>query len=65
MLKISSTLIKKSQFENFNKYASNFLDTYRKLIRDSKEAGKIPDSNIEQIDSSYESVLSAYNSFVN
>ncbi|WP_312991931.1 DUF6845 domain-containing protein [Chryseobacterium flavum] len=56
---------KKSQFENFNKYASNFLDTYRKLIRDSKEAGKIPDSNIEQIDSSYESVLSAYNSFVN
>ncbi|REC50023.1 DUF6845 domain-containing protein [Chryseobacterium pennipullorum] len=55
---------KKSQFESFNKNTSNFLDTYRKLIRDSKEAGKIPDNDIQQIDSSYESVLSAYNSFV-
>jgi hypothetical protein len=55
---------KKSQFESFNKNASNFLDSYRKLIRDSKAAGKIPDSNIQQIDSSYESVLSSYNSFV-
>ncbi|MCQ9639107.1 YiiG family protein [Chryseobacterium sp. WG14] len=55
---------KKSQFEIFNKNASSFLDTYRKLIRDAKEAGKIPDNNIQQIDSSYESVLSSYNSFV-
>lgn len=55
---------KKSLFESFNKNASNFLDTYRKLIRDSKEAGKIPDNDIQQIDSSYESVLSSYNTFV-
>ncbi|ATN05429.1 hypothetical protein CRN76_08465 [Chryseobacterium indologenes] len=55
---------KKSQFESFNKTALGFVDNYRKLIRDSKEAGKIPDSNIQQMDSSYESVLSAYNTFV-
>ncbi len=55
---------KKSQFESLNKNASNFLDLYRKLIRDAKEKGKIQDSDIQQIDSSYESVLGAYNSFV-
>ena len=55
---------KKSQFEYFNKSASGFLDNYRKLIRDSKAAGKISDTDIQQIDSSYESVLNAYNSFV-
>lgn len=55
---------KKSQFESFNKSASGFLDTYRKLIRNAKGAGKISDSDIQQIDSSYESVLNSYNSFV-
>lgn len=55
---------KKSQFESFNKTASGFLDTYRKVIRDSKGTGKISDSDIQQIDSSYESVLNSYNSFV-
>ncbi len=55
---------KKSLFESFNKTASSFLDTYRKLIRDSKGTGKISDSDISQIDSEYESVLNSYNSFV-
>ncbi|MBL1220886.1 DUF3829 domain-containing protein [Chryseobacterium sp. L7] len=55
---------KKSQFESFNKTASGFLDTYRKVIRDSKGTGKISDTDIQQIDSSYESVLNSYNSFV-
>jgi len=55
---------KKSQFESFNKSASDFLDIYRKLIRDSKGTGKISDSDIQQVDSSYESVLNSYNSFV-
>lgn len=55
---------KKSQFESFNKTASSFLDTYRKLIRDAKGTGKISDGDIQQIDSSYESVLNSYNSFV-
>lgn len=55
---------KKSQFESFNKTASGFLDTYRKVIRDSKGTGKISDSDIQQIDSAYESVLNSYNSFV-
>ncbi len=55
---------KKTQFEYFNKSASGFLDNYRKLIRDSKASGKISDSDIQQIDSSYESVLNAYNTFV-
>jgi len=55
---------KKSLFESFNKSASSFLDTYRKLIRNAKDAGKISDSDIKQIDSAYESVLNSYNSFV-
>ncbi|GEN72835.1 MULTISPECIES: DUF3829 domain-containing protein [Chryseobacterium] len=55
---------KKTLFESFNKSASSFLDTYRKLIRDAKGTGKISDSDIQQIDSSYESVLNSYNSFV-
>ncbi|MEI3789734.1 MULTISPECIES: DUF3829 domain-containing protein [unclassified Chryseobacterium] len=55
---------KKTLFESFNKSASSFLDTYRKLIRDAKGSGKISDSDIQQIDSSYESVLNSYNSFV-
>ncbi|MGG5207764.1 hypothetical protein ACQWU4_02370 [Chryseobacterium sp. MIQD13] len=55
---------KKALFESFNKSASGFLDTYRKVIRDSKGTGKISDSDIQQIDSSYESVLNSYNSFV-
>ncbi|WP_042719855.1 DUF3829 domain-containing protein [Flavobacterium sp. B17] len=55
---------KKSQFENFNKNASDFLDKYRKLIRDSKSSNRIPDSNIQEISSSYDSVLNSYNSFV-
>lgn len=55
---------KKSQFESINKNASNFLDQYRKLIRDSKSTGKIADSNIRDMDSAYESVLNSYNSFV-
>ncbi|MBB6370178.1 DUF3829 domain-containing protein [Chryseobacterium shigense] len=55
---------KKTLFESFNKNASGFLDTYRKVIRDSKGTGTISDSDIQQIDSSYESVLNSYNSFV-
>ncbi|UPQ76498.1 DUF3829 domain-containing protein [Chryseobacterium nepalense] len=55
---------KKTLFENFNKRATEFLDKYRKLIRDSKAASKIPDSNIQEISSAYDSVLSSYNSFV-
>ncbi len=55
---------KKSQFESLNKGASEFLDQFRKLIRDSKSSGKIEDSNIRTMDSAYESVLNSYNSFV-
>lgn len=55
---------KKDQFENVNKKAAEFLDKYRKLIRDSKSTGKISDSNIKGMDSAYESVLNSYNSFV-
>ena len=55
---------KKTEFENVNKKASDFLDKFRKLIRDSKSTGKIPDRNIQEMDSAYESVLNSYNSFV-
>ena len=55
---------KKTQFESVNQKASDFLDKFRKLIRDSKSTGKIPDSNIQEMDSAYESVLNSYNSFV-
>lgn len=55
---------KKTLYENFNKNATNFLDKYRKLIRDSKSAKQIPDSNLQEISSAYDSVLNSYNSFV-
>jgi hypothetical protein len=55
---------KKTLFENFNKRATEFLDKYRKLIRDSKSSNQIPDSNIQEISSAYDSVLNSYNSFV-
>lgn len=55
---------KKTQFENVNKNASDFLDKFRKLIRDSKSTKQISDSNIQQMDSAYESVLNSYNTFV-
>lgn len=55
---------KKTEFENVNKKAADFLDKYRKLIRDSKSTGKIAERNINEMDSAYESVLSSYNSFV-
>lgn len=55
---------KKTLFENFNKRATEFLDKYRKLIRDSKTSNQIPDSNIQEISSAYDSVLNSYNSFV-
>ncbi len=55
---------KKTLFENFNKNANDFLDKYRKLMRDSKTAKQIPDSNIQEISSAYDSVLNSYNSFV-
>lgn len=63
-IKDQEYLYKKSLFENLNKNASSFMDTYRKLIRNSKTTGKISDNDIKQIDSSYESVLNAYNTFV-
>ncbi|WP_346985390.1 DUF3829 domain-containing protein [Chryseobacterium sp. POE27] len=55
---------KKTLFENFNKRATEFLDKYRKLIRDSKSSNQIPDSNTQEISSAYDSVLNSYNSFV-
>lgn len=55
---------KKTMFENFNKRATEFLDKYRKLIRDSKSANQIPDSNMQDLSSAYDSVLNSYNSFV-
>lgn len=55
---------KKTQFESVNKNASDFLDKFRKLIRDSKSTKQISDSNIQQMDSAYESVLNSYNTFV-
>ncbi|WP_292009270.1 DUF3829 domain-containing protein [Chryseobacterium sp.] len=55
---------KKTQFDNFNKQSTEFLGSFRKLIRDAKESGKITDGDLSIIESSYNSVLSSYNSFV-
>ncbi|MCW3161882.1 YiiG family protein [Chryseobacterium oryctis] len=55
---------KKIPFENINKNANNFLEIFRKLIRNAKTSGKISDSDISQIDSAYDSLLNSYNSFV-
>ncbi|MGI9652526.1 DUF3829 domain-containing protein [Chryseobacterium sp. RLHN22] len=63
-VKETQYVYKKTQFESVNKNASDFLDKFRKLIRDSKSTKQISDSNIQQMDSAYESVLNSYNTFV-
>ncbi len=56
---------KSGSYERFNKSINSYLDTFRRVIRDSKPTGKISESDIEYMDSSYESAVSSYNSFVN
>lgn len=56
---------KTASYESYNKSVSSYLDSFRKLIRDSKAAGKISESDIKTMDSAYDSVISSYNNFIN
>lgn len=56
---------KAKSYENYNKKISDYLDKFRKLIRDSKASGSISESDINTMDSAYDSAISSYNSFVN
>ncbi|MDQ1096323.1 MULTISPECIES: DUF3829 domain-containing protein [Chryseobacterium] len=55
---------KKTDFESINRNAESFLDTYRRLIRNAKDSGKISDSDIRSIGYAYDAVLNSYNIFV-
>ena len=55
----------KSSYENLNKEADEYLGALRKFIRDTKEKKKFEENGFNQVDRAYQSLVSAYNSFVN
>lgn len=60
----SSMKYRGTSYDSYNKSVSDYLDTMRKVMRNAKESGKISDNDIDSIDSSYDSVVSRYNTFV-
>lgn len=61
----SQSKYKGTSYDNLNTSVNNYLDLLRKLMRDSKAAGKITEGDMSTLDSSYNSVISSYNTFVN
>lgn len=55
----------KSNYEALNKEGEDYLGALRKFIRDTKEKKKFDQNGFDQVDSAYQSLVSAYNSFVN
>lgn len=55
----------KSNYERLNKEGEEYLGALRKFIRDTKEKKKFDQNGFDQVDSAYQSLVSAYNSFVN
>lgn len=55
----------KSNYEALNKEGEDYLGALRKFIRDTKEKKKFDQNGFNQVDSAYQSLVSAYNSFVN
>ena len=55
----------KSNYERLNKEGEDYLGALRKFIRDTKEKKKFDQNGFNQVDSAYQSLVSAYNSFVN
>ena len=55
----------KSNYERLNKEGEDYLGALRKFIRDTKEKKKFDQKGFDQVDSAYQSLVSAYNSFVN
>lgn len=56
---------KESSFSRLNTEADKFLGSARKFMRDSKEKNAIDEDAAEDLNSDYQSLISAYNSFVN
>ena len=55
----------KANYERLNKEGEDYLGALRKFIRDTKEKKKFDQNGFDQVDSAYQSLVSAYNSFVN
>ena len=55
----------KSNYERLNKEGEDYLGALRKFIRDTKEKKKFDQNGFNQVDSAYQSLVSAYNRFVN
>lgn len=55
----------KANYERLNKEGEDYLGALRKFIRDTKEKKKFDQNGFNQVDSAYQSLVSAYNSFVN
>ena len=55
----------KSNYERLNKEGEDYLGALRKFIRDTKEKKKFDQNGFDQVDSAYQSLVSAYNSFLN
>lgn len=64
-VKESSYSSKGGYYDSFNKNISDYLDKLRKVMRDSKTSGKVSESSMSTLDSSYDSAISTYNNFVN
>ncbi|PUZ29438.1 hypothetical protein DCC81_08315 [Chitinophaga parva] len=54
---------KDSQYKNFYDKYHDFLLRAKKIMRDAGDAGKLTDSQLEDLDNDYESMITAYNSF--
>lgn len=54
---------KNTQYLYFYDKYHDFLLNAKKIMRDAGDAGKLTDSQLEDLDSDYESMISAYNSF--
>ena len=54
----------KANYERLNKEGEDYLGALRKFIRDTKEKKKFDQNGFDQVDSAYQSLVSAYNSFV-
>ncbi|WP_300671362.1 DUF3829 domain-containing protein [Soonwooa sp.] len=64
-VKDTSYSSKGGYYDSFNKNISDYLDDLRKEMRDCKASGKVSESTMSSLDSSYDSAISSYNNFIN
>jgi len=64
-VKDASYTSRRVYYDSFNRDISSYLDKLRKVMRDSKESGKVSESIMSTLDSAYDSAILNYNNFVN